>query len=145
MSTNGIRHRTTYPRINGAVWWHVDDGALECIALSHPRFGDCGHGNGNQGNILGKLLGFRPVGGSSVEYQDNVFIGVSIAEFFQENVQAFGSHIRQNQGDTRAIFWAGGGVGVGVLANDLLGNNRAVSLRSPVANGLADSSSPRSI
>ena len=29
---------------------------------------------------------------------------------------------------------------IGILANDLLGNNRAFTLRSPAANGLADSS-----
>ena len=52
---------------------------------------------GNQRDILGKFLCFRAVGGGSVEHQDNVFIGVSIAEFFEKNIQAFGSHIWQNQ------------------------------------------------
>ena len=95
---------------------------------------------GNQGDILGKFLGFRAVGSGSVEHQDNVFIGVPVAEFFEKNIQAFGSHIWQNQGDTGSVLWTGGGVGVGILSNDLFGNNRSVALRCPTASGLADSS-----
>ena len=80
-----------------------------------------------------------------IDYQSNLVILVSAAQFLQEDIHAIGRHIRQNQGNRFPTFRTGCRIGIGVFSNNLPGHHGSYSDRSPTGNGLANSAKTRLI
>jgi len=95
---------------------------------------------GNQRDIVRNDSLFSPMAGCAIQDQNEVMVRITVGQLLEEQIEAVGAHVGQNQGDGLPIEWTGCRVGVGIFPNDLAWNNRSVSYRSPTPNDLTDAS-----
>ena len=112
----------------------IEDPVVEALFLEFRAVG----WQGNQRDIVRNDSLFSPMAGCAIQDQNEVMVRITVGQLLEEQIEAVGAHVGQNQGDGLPIEWTGWRVSVGVFANHLAGNNRSVADRSPTPNGLAN-------